>query len=620
MAKIAASALALGFSAPSQATQTATLALPLAMPFPCLEHYLASASLGRVVAYNSNALAQLEITLDAVSLLDGKSIHSFLDWLCYVPDRHLLNKRIAAYTEDLVAKLARFHSLSSLDLQRLDVALFCLFESVDAQALEKTFAPILDRVLNTGVIIHAQLPHVSSGLVYSYLKSFIIAKRIPRLVDAALESQSHPLYVLRLLLYLLDPNEFTLNCDQRIRLLDELPGDHLTNLLRIARRISPVENTNGTHGKHGFRSWFQHAVTRTKRDRAAALALTGLSQKLGIYSPTEDDLESIALTRPESALINASRGCGGLLARVVSEDYLLPYGMIGILSPMKRETLRDYYARLLAYWYRHTYSDTVKLPIISVLLTVHNPDETYLRMAIASILQQTASDVEIVLIDDGTPYPASARIEEELLRQVNSTSHRRRTYQYLRNQKSIGQYASRNLAIALAKGEFIAINDDDDISHPQRLATQVSCMLPKSSAKYVYGSHIRISDNVVFQWDGNETGEVLGDSLASSVWHRSVFSEIGFFLEARSRGDVEFRSRFLRTYLCKDALIKLKPPLLIMRGAPATVSNKAEFFYRSATQAFRRAIDLNEQFSLGNEIIPYNLKNLLRIAPISKLD
>jgi hypothetical protein len=584
------------------------------MRFPCLKDYFHSETLGRVATYNSIALVALENIIDAVSLVDGRMIHSVLDWLCYISDRHLLNRRLADHAEILVAKCAQNSEVNSVDYQRLDVVLFYIFESVDAKALEKVFLPVLKKALtHTSAFSDAPLPYFSSGLVDSYLKGLVIARQLPHLGTAALESKSHQLNMFRLLLYLLDSAAFPLNRNQCVRLLDRLPATILTNLFRITRRVSTV--TTGTHGDDRFRHWFRKAITHNKPDLDAAFALASLSQKLGIYSPTEADFQSIPLTRSHLALIRASRGYGDLLARMVSEDFLLPYSLIAILPPMKHETLRDYYPRLLAYWHRRTYAETVKLPLISVLFTVHNPNETYLRMAIASILQQTASDIEIVLVDDGTPHPTAHRIEENLRRQVSSTPHRQRSFQYLRNQTSIGQYASRNLAIGLAKGKFIAINDDDDISHPQRLATQVSCMLQRSSAKYVYGSHLRISDSAVFQWDGNSAGEILGDSLASSVWHRSVFDDIGFFLEARSRGDVEFRTRFLRTYICKDALIKLEAPLLIMRGASATVSNKAEFFYRSATQAFRKAIDLNGQFGLGNEIVPHNLKNFLTVVP-----
>ncbi len=103
-------------------------------------------------------------------------------------------------------------------------------------------------------------------------------------------------------------------------------------------------------------------------------------------------------------------------------------------------------------------------PKISVLLPVYN-GEKYLGDAIKSILAQTFSDFELIIIDDGstdnTPsiikYYAS--IDPRIV--VVSRQHR-------------GLGASLNEAIDLARGEWIARMDSDDIAFPDRLLRQLS--------------------------------------------------------------------------------------------------------------------------------------------------
>lgn len=103
------------------------------------------------------------------------------------------------------------------------------------------------------------------------------------------------------------------------------------------------------------------------------------------------------------------------------------------------------------------------LPVISIVLCVYN-GEAYLRQAIDSVLRQSYSAFELLLIDDG-----SADSTLEILRQFEKADRRCRVLTGP-NQGLIG---SRNMGIAHARAEFIALMDADDICMPQRLSTQL---------------------------------------------------------------------------------------------------------------------------------------------------
>lgn len=100
---------------------------------------------------------------------------------------------------------------------------------------------------------------------------------------------------------------------------------------------------------------------------------------------------------------------------------------------------------------------------ISVLMPVYNA-ESYIREAIDSVLTQTFSDFELIIIDDGST-DKSAHI-------VHSYNDQR--IKLFQNEHNEGIVASLNKGITLANGEYVAIMHADDVSLPERLEMQSS--------------------------------------------------------------------------------------------------------------------------------------------------
>lgn len=99
------------------------------------------------------------------------------------------------------------------------------------------------------------------------------------------------------------------------------------------------------------------------------------------------------------------------------------------------------------------------MPKISVIVPVYKAEE-YLRDCIDSILSQTLSDFEVILVDDGSPDGSGAICEEYAARDSRiSVIH----------QENRGQAAARNHALTQAKGQWICFVDSDDLIHPQTL-------------------------------------------------------------------------------------------------------------------------------------------------------
>ena len=105
-------------------------------------------------------------------------------------------------------------------------------------------------------------------------------------------------------------------------------------------------------------------------------------------------------------------------------------------------------------------------PFVSVILPVHNGEE-HLAAAIDSILRQTHANFELIVLDDGSTDRSAAiaaGFDDARIRLV-------------RNERNLGIVATLNKALELARAEFVARMDADDIADPRRFEMQVARLL-----------------------------------------------------------------------------------------------------------------------------------------------
>lgn len=120
------------------------------------------------------------------------------------------------------------------------------------------------------------------------------------------------------------------------------------------------------------------------------------------------------------------------------------------------------------------------MPKISVVMPAYN-SEKYIAEAIDSILKQTYTDFEFIIINDG-----STDKTEEIILSFND-----KRIVYLKNEKNSGIVYTLNRGLDAAKGEYIARMDSDDISLPKRFEEQLN-FLQKHSNFAVLGTSFEI--------------------------------------------------------------------------------------------------------------------------------
>lgn len=228
-------------------------------------------------------------------------------------------------------------------------------------------------------------------------------------------------------------------------------------------------------------------------------------------------------------------------------------------------------------------------PLISVLLPVHNA-QRYIAAAVASVLEQTFDDFELIITDDGSTDD-SLRILQRFAMQDPRV--------HLVSRPNTGYVVALNEMLAVARGDLLARMDADDVSHRRRFEHQVA-YLRRYPECICLGTACRLID---------EDDHFIAD-LPSPLTHEAIWSNLRSNRNAFCHPSVMLRRRAMtlvggyRTELspCEDFdlwlrlsevgnLANLPQPLLAYRAHAESVSSKnAELQAAQHERAYREAM------------------------------
>lgn len=202
---------------------------------------------------------------------------------------------------------------------------------------------------------------------------------------------------------------------------------------------------------------------------------------------------------------------------------------------------------------------------ISIIMTCYNSNIELLKSSIKSILIQSYKNIELIVIDD------CSQNCDDIERLVNSFGLS--NILYYKMEKNSGPYICRNIAISLMSGDFIAFQDDDDISHIDRLYYEVKYLI-ENKLKVVYTSNLRFDINFKLQTDDFES--IYSTGPVTMLFHKSIIDEVGLFKPFKSRGDIAFRKRCEKIY-GESKVGQIHIPLYYCRGSMNSNSSNFEF-------------------------------------------
>lgn len=187
------------------------------------------------------------------------------------------------------------------------------------------------------------------------------------------------------------------------------------------------------------------------------------------------------------------------------------------------------------------------MPQISVIVPVYNV-EKYLHRCVDSILTQTFSDFELILVDDGSPDNCGKICDEYVQKDKRIK---------VVHKKNGGLSSARNAGMKVATGEYILFCDSDDFVHPQWCEFMLSAIEEHKNSFIVCGYKKTSNDCVdsqMYQLSYKKTEYFkifkrgISGSVCNKIYNFKTIKEnaISFDENCKFAEDVPFNSLYLR--------------------------------------------------------------------------
>jgi len=254
--------------------------------------------------------------------------------------------------------------------------------------------------------------------------------------------------------------------------------------------------------------------------------------------------------------------------------------------------------------------DRIRTPVISVVMSVYNGSK-YLKEAIESIIKQTYKSWEFIIVNDGSTDGSMKMLLDYL-------KNERRII--IVDQKNMGLTRSLNRALMLSRGVYIARQDADDVSFPDRLSSEVDFLKPRpeyalvGSDYQVIGIKGKIENKMSKYFIFND--EEIRENMirynpfchTSVLFKREILDNIGFYNERlKYSQDYEYWFRIMQEYKAANL-----PKILVYRRYTKEMlsrkHDKAQLYFIIKVQF----IILKKSAKLNIKDLLYIFKNIVK--------
>lgn len=241
------------------------------------------------------------------------------------------------------------------------------------------------------------------------------------------------------------------------------------------------------------------------------------------------------------------------------------------------------------------------MPLISVIIPVFNGEKTILE-TIESVLNQTFTDIELIVIDDGSrdsTLSVVSKVRDPRLKIFSYTN--------------AGVANSRNRGLSHASGKFVAFLDADDLWTPDKLEAQLKALMENPQAAVAYSWVDYIDQSGKFFRAANRvaiTGDLYEKMLVNSVLEngsnplirKQAFAEVGGFNQEFSPADDwDMWLRLSARY----HFVAVPAPQILYRMSPCSASSNVLKMESACLKM------LKEAFNQAPESLQYLKKNAL---------
>lgn len=265
---------------------------------------------------------------------------------------------------------------------------------------------------------------------------------------------------------------------------------------------------------------------------------------------------------------------------------------------------------------------------VSTIITTYQGADN-LKRAIDSVMSQTYSNIEVIVVDDNDPNSKERNDTECIISRFYGNT--RFPLKYIKHEKNLNGAVARNTGVTMAKGVYLQLLDDDDVLFPDKISESVK-IIEEEKTDGVLVSVAVCEKNKVYSVSGAHVSQGLHDKRAEMMVNSEfigsgsnlflltkVYRELGGFdPEFMRMQDLEFMMRFFRKHdvslLDKVLVIKAKNN----RKVTYTGYQKQIEFKRKFWEKYEK--DFQDAFTKEQYKSYFNMEytHLFRIALMNK--
>ncbi|GIO23426.1 glycosyltransferase [Oceanobacillus sp. J11TS1] len=267
-----------------------------------------------------------------------------------------------------------------------------------------------------------------------------------------------------------------------------------------------------------------------------------------------------------------------------------------------------YYDGIRSQLDRVEFIKQINMPKVTVIIPVYNAEKT-ITVALESILSQSWTNLEVLVVDDCSTDNTKKVVAEYVKKDQR--------VKLLQTEVNSGAYVARNIALKIATGEYVTINDGDDWSHPEKIKIQVEHLISHPHIIGNFSQQARVTEELKFYRRG-KPGIYIFPNMSSFMFRRqSVMKELGFWDSVRFAGDSEFVKR-VKLVFGEKSVVQLKTaPLAFQRQSESSLTGNSVFGFPGYFMGARKEYaEAHEYFHLTTEKYKYEFPQVHRPFPV----
>lgn len=247
-------------------------------------------------------------------------------------------------------------------------------------------------------------------------------------------------------------------------------------------------------------------------------------------------------------------------------------------------------------------------PLVSVIIPAYNAEDG-IQIAIESILSQSWTNLELLIVDDCSP--------DDTLNVIKAYEQKDSRVKVFQTPSNSGPYVARNIALQHAKGDFVTINDSDDWSHASKIEVQALHLMAHEQIIANTSEHARITEDMKLYRRGTP-GKYIFPNMSSIMFRREpVLQKIGYWDSVRFAADGEFKRRLLKQF-GTGAYVDLNTgPLSLPRQSVTSLTGSSAFGYNGFFMGVRKEyVESLEHYHHHAESLYYSYPMVNRPYPV----